>query len=119
MDDPALISDAVEEILRYQSPGMQNARFAVEDVEFEGGVVPAGSALVCSMASANHDERRFPDPERFDVRRKPTGILTFAFGTHFCLGAALARLQGRVALEEVLQRFPAWTVRTTSTPCST
>jgi cytochrome P450 len=62
------------------------------------------------MASANHDERRFPHPERFDVRRKPTGILTFAFGTHFCLGAALARLQGRVALEEVLRRFPEWTV---------
>jgi cytochrome P450 len=111
VDDPSLIPDAVEEILRYQSPGMQNARYAVEDVAFDGGVVPAGSALVCSMASANHDERRFPHPERFDVRRKPTGILTFAFGTHFCLGAALARLQGRVALEEVLDRFPEWTVQ--------
>jgi cytochrome P450 len=110
VDDPTLIPDAVEEILRYESPGMQNARYAVEDVEFDGGVVPAGSALVCSMASANHDERRFGHPEHFDVRRKPTGILTFAFGTHFCLGAALARLQGRVALEEVLRRFPEWTV---------
>ena len=110
VDDPSLIPDAVEEILRYESPGMQNARYAVEDVEFSGGVIPAGSPVACVMASANHDERRFSDPERFDVRRKPTGIMTFAFGSHFCLGAALARLQGRVALEEVLKRFPEWTV---------
>jgi cytochrome P450 len=110
VDDPTLIPDAVEELLRYEPPGMQNARFAVEDVEFSGGTVPAGSPVVCVMASANHDERRFPDPERFDVRRRPVGIMTFAFGSHFCLGAALARLQGRVALEEVLKRFPEWTV---------
>jgi cytochrome P450 len=89
---------------------MQNARYAAADVEFDGGVVPAGSALVCIMASANRDERRFPDPDRFDVRRRPTGFMTFAFGAHFCLGAALARLQGRVALEEMLKRFPEWTV---------
>jgi cytochrome P450 len=110
VEDPSLIPDAVEELLRYEPPGMQNARFAVEDVEFEGGVVPAGSAVATIMASANHDERRFPDPERFDVRRRPTGIMTFAFGAHFCLGAALARLQGRVAIEELLKRFPEWTV---------
>jgi cytochrome P450 len=108
--DPGLIPDAVEEVLRYEPAGMQNARFAVEDVELAGGVVPAGKAVSTIMASANHDERRFPDPERFDVRRGPTGIMTFAFGTHFCLGAALARLQGRVAIEEMLQRFPEWTV---------
>jgi cytochrome P450 len=110
VDDPSLIPDAVEETLRYESPGMQNARYAAVDVEFDGGVVPAGSALVCIMASANRDERRFPDPDRFDVRRRPTGFMTFAFGAHFCLGAALARLQGRVALEEMLKRFPEWTV---------
>jgi cytochrome P450 len=110
VEDPGLIPDAVEEALRYESPGMQNARYAVEDVEFDGGVVPKGSALVCIMASANRDERRFPDPDRFDVRRRPGGMMTFAFGAHFCLGAALARLQGRVALEEVLARFPEWTV---------
>jgi cytochrome P450 len=108
--DPGLIPAAVEEILRYETPGMQNARFAVEDVEFEGGVLPAGNPVVCIMASANRDERRFPDPDRFDVRRAPAGIMTFSFGLHFCLGAALARLQGRVALEEVLLRFPEWTV---------
>jgi cytochrome P450 len=108
--DPGLIPAAVEEILRYETPGMQNARFAVEDVEFEGGVLPAGNPVVCIMASANRDERRFPDPDRFDVRRAPAGIMTFSFGLHFCLGAALARLQGRVALEEVLERFPEWVV---------
>jgi cytochrome P450 len=110
VDEPGLIPGAVEELLRYEAPGMQNARFAVEDVEFEGGVLPAGNPVVCIMASGNRDERRFPDPDRFDVQRRPTGIMTFAFGLHFCLGAALARLQGRVALEEVLKRFPEWTV---------
>jgi cytochrome P450 len=110
VDDPSLIPDAIEEILRFEPPGMQNARYAMEDVEFEGGVVPADSVVVCSMAAANRDDRRFPDPDRFDIGRKPKGHLTFAFGIHFCLGAALARLQGRVALEEVLKRFPEWTV---------
>jgi cytochrome P450 len=103
--DPGLIPAAVEEILRYETPGMQNARFAVEDVEFEGGVLPAGNPVVCIMASANRDERRFPDPDRFDVGRAPAGIMTFAFGLHFCLGAALARLELRILLEELLDRF--------------
>jgi cytochrome P450 len=110
VDEPLLIPDAVEELLRFQPPGMQNARYVTEDIEFSGGTVPADNVVVTIMASANHDERRFPEAERFDVRRKPTGILTFAFGIHFCLGAALARLQGRVATEEVLKRFPEWTV---------
>jgi cytochrome P450 len=110
VDDPALGADAVEEILRYEAPGLQNARVALEDVSFSGGTVPAGAVVLCLMAAANRDEARFPEAQRFDVRRRPTGILTFAFGIHFCLGAALARLQGRVALEEVLKRFPSWDV---------
>jgi cytochrome P450 len=109
-EDPTLVPNAVEELLRYESPGMQNARYVAEEVEFSGGTVPAGSVVVTIMASANHDDRRFPDPERFDIHRGTAGIMTFAFGIHFCLGAALARLQGRVALEEVLKRFPEWTV---------
>jgi cytochrome P450 len=60
--------------------------------------------------AANHDDRRFPDPERFDIHRDLGGHLTFGFGAHFCLGAALARLEGRVALEELLKRFPEWDV---------
>ena len=75
-----------------------------------GETVPAGSALLCLVGSANRDERRFPDPDKFDVHRKPAGHLTFSYGIHYCLGAALARLEGRVALEEVLKRFPTWTV---------
>ena len=95
VDDRSLIPDAIEEILRYEPPGMQNARYAVEDVEFDGGVLPAGNPVVCIMASANHDERRFPDPERLDVRRKPAGMMTFAFGAHFVL--ALRSLVSKAA----------------------
>jgi cytochrome P450 len=110
VEDPLRIPGAVEEILRYQPPGPQFARLAVEDVEFQGQIVPAGSVLLCLIGSGNRDDRRFPDGDRFDVLRQPTGILTFSFGVHFCLGAALARLQGRIALGEVLERFPEWTV---------
>ena len=110
VEQPALASDAIEEILRYEPPGVQCARVALEDVEFQGETVPAGSVVLCLMAAANRDDRRFPDGDRFDIRRRPSGILTFSFGPHYCLGAALARLQGRVALEEVMKRFPTWTV---------
>lgn len=72
--------------------------------------MPAGSAILLMLASANRDERRFEDPDRFDIRRKPGGHLTFGRGAHFCVGSPLARLEGRVALEEVLKRFPEWTI---------
>jgi len=108
--DASLVPGAVEEILRFEPPGPQMARLVTEDVEFQGQVVPAGSVLVCVLAAANRDDRRFPDGDRFDVHRNPSGIFTFSFGLHFCLGAALARVQGRVALEELLRRFPEWTV---------
>lgn len=81
---------------------------ATDDVTFQGGTVPAGSALLVMLASANRDERHFDDPERFDVSRKPSGHFSFGRGAHFCLGAPLARLEGRIALEEVLDRFPEW-----------
>ena len=110
VEDPSLIPNAVEELLRFEPPTPHAARFVVQDAEFHGQTVPAGSALVCLMGAANRDERRFSDPDAFDVRRKPGGHLTFGFGIHFCLGNALARLEGRIALEEVLRRFPEWTV---------
>jgi cytochrome P450 len=110
VEDPSLASDAIEEILRFEPPGFQFARSVIADAEFSGGTVSAGSIVVCSLGAANRDPRRFPDGDRFDIRRRPVGILTFSFGIHYCLGAALARLQGRVALEEVLKRFPEWTV---------
>jgi cytochrome P450 len=77
-------------------------------VSFQRQTIPAGSALLVMLASANRDERHFEDPDRFDIHRKPGGHLTFGRGAHFCVGAPLARLEGRVALEEVLKRFPEW-----------
>jgi cytochrome P450 len=108
--DPSLSAAAIEEILRYEPPGPQMSRLALEDVEFQGQIVPAGSVVVCILAAANRDEARFPDGERFDIHRDPSTHFTFSFGLHFCLGAALARLQGRIALEEISRRFPEWTV---------
>jgi cytochrome P450 len=110
VEEPGLIANAIKEVLRFEPPGPHVARFVVRDAEFYGGTVPAGSALLCLVGSANRDERRWMDPDTFDVRRDAAGHLTFSYGIHFCLGAALARLEGRVALEEVLKRFPEWTV---------
>jgi len=110
IEDASLVPSAVEEILRYEPPGPQMARLVTEDVEFQGQVIPSESVIVCILAAANRDDLRFPDGDRFDVHRNPSGIFTFSFGLHFCLGAALARVQGRVALEEILRRFPEWTV---------
>jgi cytochrome P450 len=72
--------------------------------------VPKGSALLLMLASANRDERHFDEPDRFDIHRKAVGHLTFGRGAHFCLGAPLARLEGRIALDEVLTRFPEWDI---------
>ena len=80
------------------------------DVEHQGEVVPAGSAILLLNGSANRDDRKFPDGDSFDIHRQIDHHLTFGYGIHFCLGAALARLEGRVALDEVLQRFPTWEV---------
>ncbi|MEW6269938.1 MAG: cytochrome P450 [Thermodesulfobacteriota bacterium] len=110
LSDRSLIPGAIEEILRYEAPSPVQARFVTRDVELHGETVAEGSVLLLLTASANRDERRFPDPDRFDVRRKIDHHLTFGYDLHFCLGAALARLEGRVALEEVLARFPAWEV---------
>jgi cytochrome P450 len=109
--DRSLIPGAVEELLRYEPPGPHVARYvAAADVEFHGHTVPAGSALLLMLASANRDERHFDEPDRFDIRRKPGGHLTFGRGAHFCVGAPLARLEGRIALDEVLNRFPKWDI---------
>ncbi|MDZ4235885.1 MAG: cytochrome P450 [Dietzia sp.] len=107
--DPALIPGAVEEVLRIEPPVHSIARYVSNDVEYHGQTVPAGSALLLMVGSANHDERRFEDPERFDIRRN-ANHLSFGRGTHFCLGASLARVEGRIALEEILKRWPDWTV---------
>ena len=109
--DHSLIPSAIEELLRYEPPGPHVARYVAEaDVEFQGQTVPKGSALLLMLASANRDERHFDDPDSFNIHRKPGGHLTFGRGAHFCVGAPLARLEGRVALEEVLKRFPKWDI---------
>jgi cytochrome P450 len=110
LKDRSLIPGAIEEILRYEAPSPVQARYVTRDVELHGKTVPAGSIMLLLTASANRDERRFEDPDRFDVRRKIDHHVSFGYGLHFCLGAALARLEGRVALEEVLTRFPRWEV---------
>jgi cytochrome P450 len=112
VDDPSLIPNAIEELLRYEPPAPHVARSVTKDVEYYGETVPEGNVMLMLMGSANRDDRRFPDGDRFDVRRKAKTHISFGFGVHFCLGAALARLEGRVALEELLVRFPEWTVDT-------
>jgi cytochrome P450 len=107
--DPSLIPNAIEEILRFEPTGPFTARYVTKDVEFHGRTVPAGSAILFIQAAANRDPRRFPDPDKFDIRRV-SQHMTFGVGVHYCLGAALARLEGRVAAEEILRRFPDWDV---------
>jgi cytochrome P450 len=110
VEDPSLIPRAVEELLRYEAPSPVQARYVTEDVEHHGQAVPAGSVLLLMNGAANRDERAFDEPDRFDVRRQFDQHLSFGYGIHFCLGSHLARLEGRIALEEVLRRFPTWEV---------
>jgi cytochrome P450 len=110
VDDPTLIPGAVEELLRYEPPSPVQARYVMRDVELHGQVVPGGSALLLLNASANRDEREFPDPDCFDIHRKIKRHLSFGYGLHFCLGAHLARLEARVTLEELFKRFSEWEV---------
>jgi cytochrome P450 len=110
VEDRSLVPSAVEETLRFEPPPLQSARYVARDVEFYGQTVPEGASLALLLASANRDERRFADPDRYDVGRTDGTHLTLGFGSHFCLGQALARLEARVVLEEVLDRFPDWEV---------
>ena len=108
--DPGLVPNTIEEVLRFEPPGPHIARYVAKDVELHGQTVPAGSAMLMIVGSANRDPERFVDPDRFDIRRNTAGHLTFGYGAHFCLGAALARLEGRVVLDEMLKRWPEWEV---------
>ena len=108
--DPALIPNAIEETLRYEAPSPIQARYVARDVEHHGQRVAEGSVLVLLNGSANRDERHFPDPDSYDIHRRIDRHLSFGYGLHFCLGSALARLEGRVALDEILKRWPDWQV---------
>jgi len=108
--DAGLIPNAVEELLRYEAPSPVQSRWCTADVEVHGQTIPANSKVVMITGSAGRDERAFPDADRFDIHRKIDHHLSFGYGIHFCLGAALARMEGRVALEETFKRFPEWSV---------
>jgi cytochrome P450 len=110
VEDRSLVANAIEEILRFEPPAPHVARYVARDIEVHGQVVPEGSAMLFLVGAANRDDRQFPDGDRFDIDRQVGQHLTFGYGIHYCLGAALARLEGRIALDEVLQRFPEWQV---------
>ena len=107
--DSSLIPSAVEETLRYEPPSPVQARYVARDVELYGDTVAEGSYMLLLNGSANRDETRFTDPDRYDIHRKGAH-LSFGQGLHFCLGSALARLEARVAFEEVLKRWTDWEV---------
>lgn len=110
VEEPDRIENAIEECLRFEAPSPVNGRWVMEDVEFHGQTIPKDSKLLLLNGSANRDERHFVDADRFDITRRIDRHLSFGYGAHFCVGAALARLEGQVALAEFLKRHPRWEV---------
>ena len=108
--NPSLIPNAIEELLRFEAPSPVNGRWVMKDVELHGTNVPAGSKVLFLTGSAGRDNDVFPDADQFDIHRDIKKHVTFGYGIHFCLGASLARTEGRIALEETLKRFPEWEV---------
>ncbi len=104
--DPSLIPSAVEELLRYESPSQHTARLAPNDVELGGKIIRKRQAVIAVMGAANRDPERFPDPDRLDICRQDNRHVAFAWASHFCFGAPLARIEGQVAFETVLRRMP-------------
>jgi hypothetical protein len=105
-DDPALIETAVDEFLRFDGPIQFTDRAAIDDCEIGGQRIRGGQLVVAVLASANRDSARFPDPDRLDVGRTPNPHMAFGLGSHFCLGAQLAKLETEVAVGALLRRFP-------------
>lgn len=111
VENPSLIPQAIEELLRFEPPAPHVARYVTRDVELHGQTVPEGSVMMMLIGAAVRDSRQFPpDGEVFDIHREQRQHLAFSVGTHYCLGSALARLEGRIALEEMLKRFGEWDV---------
>jgi cytochrome P450 len=108
-DDAALVPNAIEELLRYESPlNLSTVRYTVEPVPVGDTVIPAGELVFLALASANRDPARFPDPDRLDVRRDASQHVSFGHGIHHCVGAPLARMEGEIVLRTLLDRFPRW-----------
>ncbi|WP_026239690.1 cytochrome P450 [Parafrankia discariae] len=108
--DPSLLGNTIEELLRYEAPSPVQGRVLTREVELHGTVLPAKSKVLLITGAAGRDERKYPDADRFDIHRRFDSHVSFGHGVHFCLGASLARLEGRVALQETLRRFPEWDV---------
>ncbi|MBX5457760.1 MAG: cytochrome P450 [Thermogemmatispora sp.] len=104
--DLSLIPSAVEELLRYESPSQHTARLAPEDTELGGKKIRKRDAVIAVMGAANRDPERFPDPDRLNIRREDNRHVAFAWGSHFCFGAALARIEGQLAIELIVSRLP-------------
>jgi cytochrome P450 len=109
-EDRSLLTRAVDETLRFEPTGPHIARWMARDFERYGTAVPAGSAMLLLFGAANRDPRRYSEPDTFDVHRDNISHITFGKGVHYCLGANLARLEGRVALDELLNRWPEWDI---------
>jgi cytochrome P450 len=105
-EDDGIVPSAIEELLRFESPVQLVMRFTREEVVLDGKVIPRGARVMLLLAAANHDPERFPDPDRLDLTRNDRGHLSFGGGPHFCLGNALARLEGEVVLPALVRRFP-------------
>lgn len=110
VDDFSLIPDAIEELLRFEPPSPVNGRWTTRDVTVHGVTMPKDSKVILLTGSAGRDERKYVDPDRFDIHRRADLHLALGYGIHFCLGASLARMEARVALEETLKRWPRWKV---------
>jgi cytochrome P450 len=110
VEDRTLLLRAVDETLRFEPTGPHVARYMARDYECYGTTVPAGSAMLLLLGAASRDPRRYENPDRFDIHRDNISHLTFGKGLHYCLGANLARLEGRVALDELLNRWPEWDI---------
>jgi cytochrome P450 len=110
VEDRTLLNRTVDETLRFEPTGPHVARYIIRDFECYGTTVPAGSAMLLLFGAANRDPTRYASPDTFDIHRDNKAHLTFGKGLHYCLGANLARLEGRVALDELLNRFPHWDI---------
>ncbi len=108
--DPTLVPKAVEELLRYEAPSPVQGRWLTREVELHGETVPVDSKVLLLTGSAGRDERAYPNADQFDIHRDIDLHVSFGYGIHFCIGAALARMEGRIALQETLARYPEWTV---------
>ncbi len=112
--DLSLIPNAVEELLRYESPSQHTARLAPEDTILGGKLIRKGQAAIAVMAAANRDPERFPNPDQLDIERADNRHVAFGWAAHFCFGAPLARIEGQIAFESILRRSPSLALQTAS-----